>query len=166
MKKIILFTLGLLLATFAYSTEVSFQILQFDATQDDVCEQTLLIEDQILEFFFDKGDIVTNEPSMVATKKNADSLQKSALLFAENGGAKYFVCVQLNYAPDSKAKNIVQLSNLKSVTWTAINVSTKKKVASGTKKVKVAPNSVNNADSVKSFAQDIASQIQAIAFSK
>ncbi|MBQ9630180.1 MAG: hypothetical protein IJR49_01150 [Treponema sp.] len=103
---------------------------------------------------------------MVATKKTSDSIQKRALQFAESGGSKYFICLQLNYNAGSPAKNIVQLSNLKSVNWSAINISTNKKVASGTKKIKVPKTSANNADSVKSFALDMADQIQALVFSK
>ena len=165
-KKLFAFFVLFFSLVFCYAEEISFQVLQIDSSSDDVYEQTLIIEDQILEFFFDKGYIVTNEQAVVATKKTSDSIQKRALQFAESGGSKYFICLQLNYNAGSPAKNIVQLSNLKSVNWTAINISTNKKVASGTKKIKVPKTSANNADSVKSFALDMADQIQALVFSK
>ena len=50
---------GVFLGANGFCSSLSFQVLQHNDSLNDVCESALVIEDEILSYFFDKGFIVT-----------------------------------------------------------------------------------------------------------
>ena len=57
---------GVFLGANGFCSSLSFQVLQHNDSLNDVCESALVIEDEILSYFFDKGFIVTNVPASVS----------------------------------------------------------------------------------------------------
>ena len=73
MKKIVsIFFILLLSCSAMFGKSLSFQVVQHNETIKDVCSTVLVLEDEILNFFFDVGYIVSNEPSVVSNSNEKD----------------------------------------------------------------------------------------------
>ncbi|MBQ9494224.1 MAG: hypothetical protein IJR50_01125, partial [Treponema sp.] len=157
MRRYISLAIALCCFSFCWGAEISFQVVQHDDAVSEVREQTLIIEDAILEYFFNNGDIVTNEPAVAATEKEADKIIKIALSYAADGGAQYFVQLRLFYDESTPSDlTHVSLANLKRVSWAVADVATRKEITEGKSKVPRAVSGKANADGVKEYAASIA----------
>ena len=58
-KKLSLFCCISLLSTLCFARQLCFQIVQHDSAAKELTEQSLTIEDEVLNSFFDYGFIVT-----------------------------------------------------------------------------------------------------------
>jgi hypothetical protein len=151
----------LFLAASCWSTELSFQIVQHDNVQEKVCEQTLVMEDEMLDYFFSRGNIVTNEPAAAVRDGEDEAVWKTAFADAAAGGSQYFVQVRLYYdTAASTNPESVALSNLDSVSWTVTEVQSGKKLADMNIRVDKSALGKDDTDSVTAFAGRIAEQIQ------
>ncbi|MBR5401961.1 MAG: hypothetical protein IK102_09135 [Treponema sp.] len=97
-KKIGLIAGLLLCAQLCFARQVSFQIIQHDDRTQDVTEQSLVIEDELLNGFFETGYIVTNSPTVVSQSDEDDVvLYNKALGDAYEGSSDYFIQIKLFY---------------------------------------------------------------------
>lgn len=148
---------ALLCGVCLWATDISFQVVQHNEVLDTVCEQTLVIEDQILDYFFNLGDIVTNEPAVAAVPEDAENLWKTAYAFAVTGGAEYFVELRLFYKSSaSRDPAYLSLNDLERVHWTIADVKTGKKIADVKAKVRKSASGKTDASGVKEYAASIA----------
>ncbi|MBP5602778.1 MAG: hypothetical protein J6X78_08625 [Treponema sp.] len=103
-----------LCAQACFAKQISIQIVQHDERTDKVTESSLVIEDELLNGFFETGYIITNSPTVVSQSDNDDMLlYNKALGDAYEGSSDYFVQIKLYY------KN-----SLKTVDWTIASVAT------------------------------------------
>lgn len=150
-------------ASCCFSAEISVQIVQHDNALDSVGEQTLVIEDEILDYFFSRGYIVTNEPAVAAKDGTDDEVWKTAFSDAAAGGAQFFIQVRLYYdTAASTNPESVALSNIDYVTWTVTEVQSGKTIADMKGIVDKQKVGNDDADSVKEYAATIADQIQKV----
>ena len=158
MKKISLVLCAAIFGTVcSWATELSFQVVQHNDALDTVSEETLVIEDQILDYFFNLGDIVTNEPAVAAVPADAENLWRTAYAFAVTGGADYFVELRLFYSGKaSRDPAHISLNDLERVQWTIADVKTGKKIAEAKAKVRKPASGKTDASGVKEFAASIA----------
>ena len=107
--------LGLLLCTqFCFAKQISFQIIQHDERTQSVSEQSLVIEDELLNGFFENGYIVTNSPTVVSDSDANDViLYNKAMGDAYEGSSDYFIQVKLFYS-----------NALNQIDWSIASVST------------------------------------------
>jgi len=144
-----------------WSAELSFQIVQHDNVQEKVCEQTLVIEDEMLDYFFSKGNIVTNEPAVSVKDGGDEAVWKTAFAGAAAGGSRYFVQLRLYYdTAASTNPEAVSLSNIDYVTWTITDVQSGKTLSDMKAMVDKPASGQDDADSVREYAAEIAEQIQ------
>lgn len=158
MKKISLVLCAAIFGTVcSWATELSFQIVQHNDALDTVSEQTLVIEDQILDYFFNFGDIVTNEPALAAVPEDAEDLRKSAYAIAASGGAEYFIQIRLFYGgKGSKDPANISLKNLVHVQWTITDAASGRKIADVKMKVRKPASGRTDAEGVKEYAASVA----------
>lgn len=148
---------ALLCGVCCWGTDISFQVVQHNDALDTVCEQTLIIEDQILDYFFNFGDIVTNEPAVAIVPEAADNLWRTAYAFAVTGGADYFVELRLFYSGKaSRDPAHISLGDLERVSWTIADVKTGKKIAEAKAKVRKPASGKTDVAGVKEYAASIA----------
>ena len=158
---IVLLSVILLTVSGCWSAELSFQVVQHNGTQENVCEQTLVIEDEMLDYFFNQGNIVTNERAAAVKDGGDEAVWKTAFADAAAGGSQYFVQLCLYYDTSSSTNpEAVALSNLDYVTWTITEIQSGKKIADMKNSVDKTALGKNDADSVRSYAAEIAGQIQ------
>lgn len=119
-RKIFLGLIFLIFSEFCFCQQISFQIVQHDSSSDDVTEQSFIIEDQLVEMFFENGFIVTNSPTVISSSENQDeNFWKSGLKDAKDGFSDYFVQIKLYF---SKNKNNVDgKSVLSKAEWSLVS---------------------------------------------
>ena len=144
-------------AVCSWATELSFQVVQHNEALDTVSEETLVIEDQILDYFFNVGDIVTNEPALAAAPEDAEDLRKSAYVIAASGGAEYFIQLRLFYSgKGAKDSANISLKNLVHIQWTITDAASGKKIADVKAKVRKPASGRTDVEGVKEYAASVA----------
>jgi len=117
-RKLLLIAGLLLCAQFCFAKQVSFQIIQHDDKTQNVTEQSLVLEDEMLNSFFETGYIVTNSPTVVSESDENDViLYNKALGDAYEGSSDYFIQVKLFYN-----------NSLKQIDWSIASVATGNKI--------------------------------------
>lgn len=127
-KKLIIMLIMGFCAVNVFAKQITFQIVQHDSSASDVTEQSLVIEDEILNNFFEYGFIVTNSPAKISGSDAMDEkLFKNGVGEAFNGYSDYFVQITLFYTrnEETKTKN----SDLNKINFSVANAKTGTKFA-------------------------------------
>ena len=144
LKKSILFLACLLFSSTVFAKQITIQIIQHNIATDKVAESSLVIEDGLLDGFFDNGFIVSNTPASVSVSEKQDlSLYNTGLGDAYEGGADFFVQIKLFYDGSTqnksgtpkktgKKKETIRESGLERVDWTVASAVTGKKIKEST----------------------------------
>lgn len=123
MKKIISLLILLLTASSCFARQISIQIVQHDDGIEEVSEQSLIVEDNLLNGFFDEGYIVTNSPAEISSSDNQDEeYLKKGLGEAFNGFADYFIQIKLYFVREGSA--YTNNANLDKVDWIVASAKT------------------------------------------
>ena len=126
-KKLSLFCFISLLSTLCFARQLSFQIVQHDSAAKELTEQSLTIEDEVLNSFFDYGFIVTNSNATISNSQNQDeTLFETGLKDAFNGYSDIFIQIQLFF--EQNDENTTTNSELKSINIIIANASTGVKI--------------------------------------
>lgn len=180
MKKLFLPLVAVLLQSVMYAKSVTVQVLQSSGyaspggvrpgvsivdTAPDVCEETFVIEDAVMNTMFDAGHIVTNiEPRLFDNEKlsGGKSLQPTllkAMNYALKGGSKYFVQFTVRYKPlvgddAPKSPEAVLMANIEGIDWAVYDTVTRQRLSDGSEKAAVPKK--DGAESVVAYAAKVA----------
>lgn len=153
-KKTFLVFSVLLLSRFCFAQQISFQIVQHNSTTEEITEQSFILEDLLVEKFFENGFIVTNSPTVNSNSESQDeSFWKSGLKDAKNGFSNYFIQIKLYF---NQNKNGDEKSFLNKADWTL--VSTKSEKILKTDSVKI--NKLNEDDELFFICENIFKSIK------
>lgn len=120
-KRLFCFLMVFGLSGMLFARQISIQIVQHDAINDSVRENSLQLEDELMTVFFESGYIVTNSPAVTSKSEETDTaLIKTGMGEAYDGCSEYFVQLRLFY---DEPKN-----DLQKVDWTLYSVITGKKI--------------------------------------
>lgn len=116
LKRKVLILVMAVLPSFVFAKQISFQVVQHDESSKDVTEQSLVIEDVMMNSFFEKGYIVTNSVTVISDEAANETLYKAGLKEAFEGYSDIFVQINLFYVynPEAKKNN----SCLEKINWT------------------------------------------------
>lgn len=108
-KKIVVAIVLAFACSFAgFATQISFQILQFDETSEEISSKSYDIETYLLDGFFERDFIVTtSQASVINDDNDVFDLWKLGLGEAFTGSSDYFVQIELHYAADENPHNSV-----------------------------------------------------------
>ena len=145
----------------SWARPVSFGLLQHDFSSTEVRSSTYIMENSLLDYFFDRGYVVTNEPAFVSSGEADDQkFLKTSLEDLREGGAEYFFLLSLNYDTQNSANPEGDLlSNLSSVDWKLYKVLDGLLVDSGEKTTGRVPYEINNANGIADFSYELAIQM-------
>ena len=130
-KKISLICFLSFISTFCFARQLRFQIVQHDSAAKELTEQSLTIEDEVLNSFFDCGYIVTNSNATVSNSQDEDErLFKTGIKDAFNGFSDVFIQIKLFF--EQNDENTVNNSELKSINFIVANAATGVKIAEDT----------------------------------
>ncbi len=131
LKKFYIFSVLLLCGTLCFANQISFQIVQHDETIDSVSEDSMTIEDSVLNNFFEYGFIVTNSDAAISDSTDQDErLYKIGQGDAFNGFSDYFVQIRLYY--ERTEQTLSQNADLYKIDFSITSIKTGKKIADKT----------------------------------
>lgn len=131
LKRIYIFSVLLLCGTLCFANQISFQIVQHDETIDSVSEDSMTIEDSVLNNFFEYGFIVTNSDAAISDSTDQDErLYKIGQGDAFNGFSDYFVQIRLYY--ERTEQTLSQNADLYKIDFSITSIKTGKKIADKT----------------------------------
>jgi len=148
----------------AYAKSFSLQVVQKNTPGDQVFDSSFVVEQTILDHFFDRGLIVSNNEVLV--QKNDEVQNKTdirrSMIEAKIGCMDLFVKLSLNYSVlDSANPTAILLSNIKSADMEIVSLEENKTICSGKFTPPATTDLNNNRSGVEDFAEDIANKIQA-----
>lgn len=153
LKGFIIVSLMLLLGSNCFARQISFQIVQHDISADDVTEQSLSIEDEMLNGFFEKGYIVTNSPSVVSVSESQDEkFWNAGIGEAFEGFSDYFIQVKLFYVASDDKRN----KNISQIDWTVAAAKTGVVIENGSTENKF---NINKKDDLRKLSYNLVSEI-------
>lgn len=162
-----LFTAFLLVASCVcsgFALSLSVQVIQNFNDQKDPSSISYLVEQSLIDYFFESGAIVSSAPVYVlsGTAKDEAAL-KSMLKETYEGGMDYLVAVKVNYNVDRELKDsaALLLQYIKDVEWTVYVAATGKNLVSGTGKPAAITSANNNEKGIIGFSSQLAAQISA-----
>ena len=133
-KRFCLLVAVFLARSLCFANQISFQIVQHDDSADNVTEDSLVIEDTVLNTFFEYGYIVTNSDAAISDSESQDErLYKIGSGDAFNGFSDYFIQIKLYY--ERTEQTLSASSDLYKIDFT---------IASAKSGVKIAEKSLDN----------------------
>lgn len=159
--KTIISVLVVLFTSKVFAKSLSIQIIQNNPGQERIWATSYLFEQNITDYFFDAGDIVTSSPIWISAsdEKNRGALSAS---LAENydGGMEYLVRVELFYnTSESSNPEAFLLENIKKVQWKAYALSTGAQIFEGSAVPEKPSAKTNNEMGLSQFAGYVAYEI-------
>ena len=131
LKRFCIFSVLLLGGALCFANQISFQIVQHDDTIDSVSEDSMTIEDSVLNNFFEYGFIVTNSDAAISDSTDQDErLYKIGQGDAFNGYSDYFVQIRLYY--ERTEQTLSQNADLYKIDFSITSIKTGKKIADKT----------------------------------
>ena len=128
LKKLCILSFLLISGSLCFANQISFQIVQHDESLDCVSEDSLVIEDSVLNNFFEYGYIVTNSDAAISESAAQDEkLYKIGQGEAFTGFSDYFVQIKLYY--ERNDQTLTNSSNLYKIDFSITSVKTGKKIA-------------------------------------
>ena len=115
LKKITSVMIFLLASSLIFARQLCIQVVQHDFSSEAVTEQSMAIEDELLNVFFEKGFIVTNSPTVVFESQKSESIFKQGLSDAFYGYSDYFIQVNVFYEP--RANSNSEVANIEKIDW-------------------------------------------------
>ena len=133
-----------------FANQISFQIVQHDDSLDSVSEDSMTIEDSVLNDFFEYGFIVTNSDAAISDSTVQDEkLYKIGQGDAFNGFSDYFIQIRLYY--ERTEQTLSKNSDLYEIEFSITSVKTGLKIADKTMKdIKIDRTKKNNLAKVSS----------------
>jgi len=117
-KHIIILAVIFFCANCCFAKQIQLQIVQHDDRTDAVSEDSLVIEDELLNGFFETGYIITNSPAAVSCSASDDLiLFNKAMGDAYEGSSDFFVQIKLYYT-----------NSLHTIDWSVASVTTGKTI--------------------------------------
>ena len=131
LKRLSLLLILIFCASFCFANQISFQIVQHDESQDSVSEDSMTIEDSVLNNFFEYGYIVTNSDAAISESESQDEkLYKIGQNDAFNGYSDYFIQIKLYYVRTEQT--LSKNSDLYQIDFSITSIKTGKKIAAKT----------------------------------
>lgn len=113
-----------------FAKEVTMQVLQHGGNTENVSETALLLEDELMNSFFNAGYIVTNEPASMSYSDNDDKkFGQNLIKMSSTSGGDYVVQVIIFLDTEkSTSPESVRLVDIDKIEWniTRINSNIKK----------------------------------------
>lgn len=148
----------------AQAKTFSLQVVQKNTPGDQIFDSSFVVEQTILDHFFDRGMIVSNNSILVSKD---DEMQEKldvrrSMMEARVGCMDLFIKLDLNYSVlDSANPTAILLSNIKSADIEIVSLQDNSTISSGKFTPPALSDLNNNRSGVEDFAEDIAKKIQA-----
>lgn len=160
MKKIVsVFFIAVLFCSAMFGKSISFQVVQHNKSLTEVCPTVLVLEDELLNFFFDIGYIVSNEPAVATNNASKDSqLWNAGFNASVDGSCDNFIQIILDFNDVDSVSQNIQLGYINKVSWKVASTSTGKIISESSSKI-TKPMGADSEDNVRIFAIELAAKL-------
>lgn len=161
MGKKLLVAVSLFFAAIAqtFAGSLSFQILQKNESLSEVCESALVIEDEILNYFFEHGFIVSNVAAAVSdTDAQDEKYFKDSYNEAVEGAVDNFCLIKLYFTGGAEENQRVSVGTIKKIGWKLVSLKNGEVLEDSSRAVKQDITYDEEAN-VREFAADFASYL-------
>ncbi len=147
-------------AAFAKNSMLSIQVIQNNPGQEKIWATSEFFEQSLIDYFFNKGRIVSNSPIFV---DNGDSRERSkslraALIENKIGGMDYLVRVEVFFRTTNSSKpDSPKLGNIERVAWKVYDVFSGAELSDGSAEPGPITKSNDNEAGIIAFASKVAS---------
>ncbi|MGL4981757.1 MAG: hypothetical protein ACRC4W_02665 [Treponemataceae bacterium] len=105
------------------ATSLTLMVSQKDGASTLLRKTTQIVEDSLLEFFFDSGIVVSNEP--ISTKGKEKQIKKKIYETASQGNCDYVLALTINYKKNtSKSSEKILLDDIVNIGWEVVDTLT------------------------------------------
>ena len=155
------FAVCLLTVSSAFARNIGVQIVQDSPDMLEVSETSYLIEQTIIDLFFESGHIVSTSPVYVTSdKKGNDAAFRLAMRENSEGGMEVLIRVTLDFDVDNLTNpQVALLKNVKNASWIIYSMETEEPVAKGSLKAPKITRDNNNEDGIIAYANEMAMKI-------
>ncbi len=162
MKKFFLAAGMAILSVSVFAKSFSLQIVQKNTPQEKVYNASYLIEQTVLDYFFERGCIVSSNSILISKNQlETKSSIRQSFIESKNGCMDYLINMEIFYdARKSNNPNGILLSNIAEIQWQIISLSTSETLSSGKTVVGSIKNDDDNSLGVESLAKTVAKNIQ------
>ncbi len=140
----------------SFGRSLSFQVVQHNDSLNEVCSSALVIEDEILNFFYDAGYIVTNVPAVISKSEDQDVVfYQKGFNDASDSSFDDFVLIKLYFTGTEEENRQISLGNMQKIGWKVVSTKNGKILeegCTGVEKEVLADNEKN----VREFASEFA----------
>ena len=154
------FLISVFCVSSAAAKSIGIQVIQKNGALNEVHSSSYLIEESVLDSFFDYGYIVSNSPVCISNGSNDESNERKTLNEAFEGQLDYVIFITVSYkAEGSTNPQADYLTNIERISWKMVDVITKRTLADATYNVgKVNPQN-NSGDGIRKYTKNIAADI-------
>ena len=161
-KRILLFFTLLMTAGYGFTSSLSFQIVQHNDSLSTVCQSAYVIEDELMNYFFDNGFIVSNAQAALSSSTEQDKkLWCDGYYEASDGCFDDFVQIHIYFGKAADKEEKVALGLIDKISWSITSIRTGKTLEASDKAVKK-PMGADSESNVREFASDFASHIKQV----
>lgn len=162
-RKIIALCLSLLIAATGFARSLSIQVVQNNpaATEDQVFAVSDWVEQNVIDFFFETGNIVTTSPIVLYNADDSENKKNLMTALKETfmGGMDTLIRIKLDYNEEKDNPNLLLLDYIKNATWIIYDARSGKELASGECKVPKVTVENNNENGIRNFAANMAGDL-------
>lgn len=161
-KRIFLPLFFIFAAANGFSASLAFQIVQHNDSLKKICLSAYVIEDEIMNYFFENGFVVSNSSAEVSFSAEDDQrLWSDGYYGAASGAFDDFVQIHLYFAKNANDEGKVALSLIDTISWKIISVKSGKCLEESKKSIGK-PMNKDSEENVRNFANDFASHIKTV----
>lgn len=154
----IFFIASIILATSfsLHSQSFSLQLFQKNSISENVYDSSRLIEQCVLDYFFDNGYIASNNPIFISSTEKADKDEMmSSMADAKDGSLELYIKLSVFFSNKKLEKS--DGMQIDKITWSIFSLKNNSEIASGEEKPKA--DSIKDSQDVIIFANKVAWQI-------
>lgn len=145
----------------ASAAGVALQIIQHNETLDEVSSLTYEIENNVMDYFFDRGCVISNLPAKATSDGDETSIIDNAMMGALTGRCNLLVSITVEY----KAEPKVNFFSITEINWKLYEMNDEVLVTSGKKINDIKTDSDKSAGLqklTKAVSEQIASSLKAM----
>lgn len=130
--KIALSALFFMLTGYCFASSYSLQIIQHDKCSIGVNPLSYEVEGNIMDYFFDNGNVITNTPAAAVKDSSFDEeIITKAIFQAIDGMCEVLISVTLEYDDVERTRDFGDFTNLDKIEWFIMDIGTEKILADG-----------------------------------
>ncbi len=146
-------------SAFAYAPSIVVQMAQHDSEREVLRESTFILENGVLDVFFEAGYIVSSLPTSI--NKEIKDILKETTQVAREGYMSYVVYINVHYRSyDIEVDETIAVDDIESVDWQVVNAKDMSVLGEGKTQAVTKISGENDLLAMRRFSNDLGADIK------